>query len=86
MDSSGSAMLSRALSVCLLGFLSQVWQVPEGKCHPGHVQHTLGWPLQKGPLDKTYGGGFIYHMAPDMVLVGLVVGLDYANPYLNPYK
>ena len=21
-----------------------------------------------------------------MVLIGLVVGLDYANPYLNPYK
>ncbi|KAG5182400.1 hypothetical protein JKP88DRAFT_318941 [Tribonema minus] len=66
--------------------LKEVWQVPAERCEPGRVQHTLGWPLQKGPLDKTYGGAFIYHMAPDLVLVGLVVGLDYANPYLNPYK
>ena len=25
-------------------------------------------------------------MEPDLVLVGFVVGLDYKNPYLNPYK
>lgn len=25
-------------------------------------------------------------MEPDLVLVGFVVGLDYENPYLNPYK
>ena len=25
-------------------------------------------------------------MEPDLVLVGMVVGLDYKNPYLNPYK
>lgn len=48
--------------------------------------HTLGWPLQAGPLDKTFGGSFLYHMKPNLVLLGLVVGLDYENPYLNPYK
>jgi electron-transferring-flavoprotein dehydrogenase len=46
--------------------------------------HTLGWPLQKGPMDKTFGGSFLYHMKPNLVLMGLVVGLDYENPYLNP--
>ena len=35
-------------------------------------------------MDKTFGGSFLYHMDPDYVLVGMVVGLDYANPYLNP--
>ena len=25
-------------------------------------------------------------MAPNLVHVGLVVGLDYANPHLSPYK
>lgn len=59
--------------------------MPPEKCQPGQVLHTLGWPLQKGPMDKTYGGGFLYHMAPDQILLGLVVGLNYANPYLNPY-
>ena len=48
------------------------------------VQHTLGWPLQSKILDKNYGGGFLYHMAPNKVLLGLVIGLDYENPYINP--
>jgi len=48
------------------------------------VMHTLGWPLQTGPLDKTFGGSFLYHMKPNLVLLGIVVGLDYENTYLNP--
>jgi hypothetical protein len=64
--------------------LKEVWEVPEEKLTPGHVQHTLGWPLQSSILDKTYGGGFIYHMAPNKMLLGLVIGLDYENPYINP--
>ncbi|RHZ39502.1 hypothetical protein DYB31_013998 [Aphanomyces astaci] len=48
------------------------------------VQHTLGWPLQSSLLDKTFGGSFLYHMDDDLVQIGLVVGLDYENPYLNP--
>ena len=28
----------------------------------------------------------MYHMNPDLVHVGLVVGLDYKNTYLNPYE
>ena len=48
------------------------------------VQHTLGWPLQNGPFDKTFGGSFLYHTGNNQVLVGFVVGLDYENPYLNP--
>ncbi|EDQ91275.1 uncharacterized protein MONBRDRAFT_23517 [Monosiga brevicollis MX1] len=65
--------------------LKEVWEVPEENFHAGYVQHTLGWPLQHSPLDKTFGGSFLYHMEPNLVLVGFVVGLDYANPYLNPY-
>eukprot|EP00953_Heterococcus_sp_UTEX-ZZ885_P024428 13364-Heterococcus_DN1.PRE.1 len=65
---------------------AQVWQIPAEKCKPGLVQHTLGWPLQNSLFDTTYGGSFLYHMAPDLVLLGLVVGLDYPNPHLNPYK
>ncbi|CAM9118633.1 unnamed protein product [Chrysoparadoxa australica] len=66
--------------------IKEVWRVAKGKERPGFVQHTLGWPLQSGPLDKVYGGSFLYHMEPDLVLLGMVVGLNYENPYLNPYK
>ena len=63
-----------------------MWQVPEALHREGQVTHTLGYPLQSSLFDKTYGGTFLYHMAPNLVLVGMVVGLDYANPYLSPYK
>jgi electron-transferring-flavoprotein dehydrogenase len=50
---------------------------------PGTVEHTVGWPLNK----DTYGGSFLYHLneAP-MIAIGFVVGLDYTNPYLNPFR
>ena len=66
--------------------VKEVWQIPTEKHKPGLVQHTLGWPLQTSPMDKIFGGSFLYHQAPDLVLIGMVVGLDYANPYLNPYQ
>ncbi len=28
----------------------------------------------------------MYHMNPDLIHIGFVVGLDYKNPYLNPYE
>ena len=46
------------------------------------MQHTAGWPL----ASDVYGGTFLYHMAPNLVHLGMVIGLDYKNPYLNPYE
>ncbi|EGD80525.1 dehydrogenase [Salpingoeca rosetta] len=66
--------------------VKEVWEIPEENFRPGFVQHTLGWPLQQGLFDKTFGGSFLYHMEPNLVLVGFVVGLDYENPYLSPYE
>ncbi|GAX26190.1 electron-transferring-flavoprotein dehydrogenase [Fistulifera solaris] len=66
--------------------IKEVWQVPKEQHRPGFVQHTLGWPLQSSIFSKTFGGSFLYHQEPDLVLVGVVVGLDYQNPYLNPYQ
>ena len=28
----------------------------------------------------------MYHMKHNKILLGLVIGLDYKNPYLNPYE
>ena len=63
--------------------LKEVWRVAEGQHHPGRVVHTLGWPA---PSD-TWCGSFMYHLEGEerRVLLGVVVGLDYANPYLSPY-
>ncbi|PIA16219.1 electron-transferring-flavo protein dehydrogenase [Coemansia reversa NRRL 1564] len=62
--------------------IKEVWEVDPAKHNPGKVIHTMGYPLDY----KTYGGGFIYHMENNRVSLGLVVGLDYQNPYLSPYK
>lgn len=58
--------------------------MPVGHPHfkEGFVKHTVGWPLST----DVYGGSFMYHMKPNKILMGLVVGLDYQNPYLNPYE
>lgn len=66
--------------------IKEVWEVPPETFKKGFVQHTLGYPLQSSVMDKVYGGTFLYHQEPNLVLTGMVVGLDYENPYLNPYK
>jgi len=43
------------------------------------VIHTLGWPL---PTDA-FGGSFIYPLEPNLVALGLVVGLDYRDANLD---
>jgi electron-transferring-flavoprotein dehydrogenase len=62
--------------------VKEVWRVDPSQHRPGEVVHTMGWPLDM----HTYGGGWVYHMADGLVSLGLVFGLDYANPYLSPYK
>ncbi len=61
--------------------IKEVWEIPAELSKPGEVIHTVGWPLQS----DTYGGSFIYHMSENKLAIGFVVGLDYANPYLDPY-
>ncbi len=62
--------------------LKELWQVAPEKHRPGLVQHSFGWPLD----NKTGGGSFLYHYGDNLVAVGFVVHLNYANPYLSPYE
>ncbi|KAK7548215.1 electron transfer flavoprotein-ubiquinone oxidoreductase-like protein [Phyllosticta citricarpa] len=61
--------------------IKEVWEIPPEKFQNGLVAHSLGYPLQY----DTYGGGWMYHFGDNMVSIGLVVGLDYPNPWLSPY-
>ena len=61
--------------------LKELWQVAPGKHKPGLVQHSFGWPLD----NRTGGGSFLYHYGDNLVSVGLVVHLNYENPYLSPF-
>ncbi|KAL6176362.1 hypothetical protein ACLB2K_052996 [Fragaria x ananassa] len=62
--------------------IKEVWEIDKEKHKPGAVIHTLGWPLDQ----KTYGGSFLYHMKDRQICIGLVVALNYQNPFLSPYE
>jgi electron-transferring-flavoprotein dehydrogenase len=62
--------------------LKELWEIDPAKHRQGLVVHTAGWPLDS----ETYGGSFLYHLENNLVAVGVVVGLDYKNPYLSPYE
>ena len=62
--------------------IKEMWEVDPSQSQPGMVMHLAGWPLDS----DTYGGAFLYHLDNNIVVVGLVVGLDYANPWLSPFE
>ena len=62
--------------------IKELWEIPADKAQPGRVVHTAGWPMD----DQTFGGGFLYHLNDNLVTLGFVVGLDYANPWMSPFE
>ena len=61
--------------------VKELWDIPAEQHKPGLVVHGSGWPLDKG----TSGGFFLYHTDNNQVVVGLIVDLNYANPYISPF-
>ncbi|KNG81481.1 hypothetical protein ANOM_010498 [Aspergillus nomiae NRRL 13137] len=61
--------------------LKEVWEIQPEKFKSGEIIHSMGYPLPK----DTYGGSWLYHFGDNMVSIGMVVGLDYPNPWLSPY-
>ncbi len=62
--------------------VKEIWEVDSPEFQLGRVVHTMGWPLDS----STYGGGFIYHSDQQLVTIGMIIGLDYKNPYLDPFQ
>ena len=62
--------------------IKEIWEVDDQRHREGLVIHTLGWPLNL----QTEGGGFLYHASNKKVFSGLIVGLNYKNPYLSPFE
>jgi electron-transferring-flavoprotein dehydrogenase len=61
--------------------VKELWEVPKGRLAQGAVIHTMGYPLDS----HTFGGGFVYGFTDERVSLGLVVGLDYRDPFLDPH-
>lgn len=59
--------------------VKEIWETKEPL---DSVIHTLGWPL---PRDA-FGGSFMYPLEPNLVALGLVVGLDYRQTTLDVHQ
>ena len=62
--------------------IKELWEIDPAKAKPGHVVHSLGWPMD----NSTYGGGFLYHLEGNKVTLGFITGLEYSNPWLSPFE
>jgi electron-transferring-flavoprotein dehydrogenase len=58
--------------------LKEVWK--SNSISPGKAIQTFGWPL-----GKSRGRGFLF-TEDGKVHVGLIAGLDYSSPYLDPHE
>jgi electron-transferring-flavoprotein dehydrogenase len=59
--------------------VKELWETKEPL---DRVIHTMGWPL---PNDA-FGGSWMYPMEPNLVSIGLVVGLDYRDTTLDVHE
>lgn len=62
--------------------LKELWQIDPDKHEPGVVVHGAGWPLSE---TGSTGGGFLYHLENNQVVVGLIIDLNYSNPHLSTF-
>ena len=62
--------------------IKELWKIPENVSRPGEVWHGFGWPLN----NRVYGGSFLYHMNNSQISLGLIVGLNYKNPWFSPFE
>jgi len=62
--------------------IKELWKVPADQHKEGLVVHTAGWPLSES---GSAGGGFLYHIEDEQVVVGLITDLSYSNPHVSPF-
>jgi len=62
--------------------VKELWEIPEGNFAQGHIIHTLGFPLGI----EQFGGGFVYGLKKNQVVIGFCSGLDYSDPGFDPHR
>ncbi|MGO0307150.1 electron transfer flavoprotein-ubiquinone oxidoreductase [Endozoicomonas acroporae] len=63
--------------------IKELWDIAPEKHQQGLVVHTAGWPLAES---GSTGGGFLYHLENNQVVLGLITDLSYSNPHLSPFE
>lgn len=62
--------------------VKEVWELSPGRFPKGMVYHTMGFPLTKGGI----GGGWLYGMEGNLLSLGYVTWLSYADPTIDPHR
>ena len=62
--------------------VKELWELPPGRIASGEVIYTMGYPL----TFHEYGGAWIYGSRENLVSLGFVTGLDYADPRIDPQR
>ncbi len=63
--------------------IKELWDVKPENHQQGLVVHTAGWPLSES---GSTGGGFLYHIENNQVVLGLITDLSYSNPHVSPFE
>ena len=63
--------------------IKELWDIDPDKHQEGLVVHTAGWPLTES---GSTGGGFLYHIENNQVVLGLITDLSYSNPHVSPFE
>jgi electron-transferring-flavoprotein dehydrogenase len=61
--------------------VKEVWEFAKSPLPAGHIIHTMGYPMDS----HTFGGSFIYAMSNNQIALGLITGLDYHDPLIDPH-
>lgn len=61
--------------------VKEIIQCAPGSIEPGHVIHTMGFPMKKG-----VGGTFLYTLPNDQIILGLVGYTDTTDPLFDPHR
>ena len=62
--------------------VKEVWEFDKSPLPDGHVIHTMGYPMDT----HMFGGSFMYAMGGNQVSLGVITGLDYHDPTIDPHK
>jgi len=62
--------------------VKEVWEFDKSPLAAGRVIHTMGFPMDR----HTFGGGFIYALSGNQIALGVITGLDYHDPLIDPHQ
>jgi electron-transferring-flavoprotein dehydrogenase len=71
----------KAPSIYELG-VKEIYELKSNPLQKGECIHTLGYPFRKG----LSGGGFIYCISENRVVIGLIAHLSSEDPQFDPHK